>query len=466
MSRVAAAALAATIASVLSWPGVAHADTVADYQKWYFDALKVSAAHQITQGKGVVVAVVDTGVDATHPDLKGQVLAGHSVGSSGDGRKDTDPESGHGTAMAGIIAGIGGGSQHVLGIAPKAKILPVSFLRKSSSLNSAEGIRWAADNGADVINMSFGGGTDDSATRKAVEYALSKNIVVVAAAGNREQGDVGVTNPANIPGVIAVTGTMKSGDFWKDSASGPEAVLAAPVENIISSAAKGVSPNGYRLATGTSDASAIVSGIAALVRAKYPDLDAANVVNRLIRTADDRGTSGRDDQYGFGEVDPVAALTADVAKVSANPLVAGGTTAPGGTDTGKGEGKDEEPAVAFSVTDPKSAALQGGLCLAVVALIVFLIVRTVRRRRKPVAYAPGMPPPGYPGAPPGYPPAQPGAVQSYPQAQPGYPAPPTGYPGQPGAYPGQPAPPGYQAPPGYPPGQAPPPGPYSGPEQR
>ncbi|GIF14948.1 S8 family serine peptidase [Actinoplanes teichomyceticus] len=466
VARVVAAALAAATAAVLGCPGVARADTVADYQKWYLDALRISRAHQITQGAGVVVAVVDSGVDATHPDLRGQVLSGHSTTSAGasDGRRDIDPKNGHGTSMAGIIAGRGGGAQHLLGIAPKVKILPVSISLGADALEVAEGIRWAADHGADVINLSIGGPDPDGSVHKAAQYALSKNAVLVAASGNREQQPTTtrVQSPANVPGVLAVSGTMKSGDAWSGAVTGPEVAIAAPVEDVISPAPAGLSSNGYSLATGTSDSSAIVSGVAALVRAKYPDLSSANVVNRLIRTADDRGAPGRDPQFGFGVIDPLAALTANVPVVPANPLAGAASATPGGAGEHAGEKAEDGSPVAISVGDPKLAVLQGGLCLAVVVVVGWLLVRGIRRRRRKAAalrspYGPGMPPPGYPGHPAAMPP-HPGY---HPPAQPGYQAPP-GYP------PGQ-APSGYppvQAPPGYPPGQAPPAGPGTGSDHR
>jgi hypothetical protein len=120
--------------------------------------------------------------------------------------------------------------------------------------------------------------------------------------------------------VIAVTGLTQSGEFWTGSSRGPQAVLSAPAEEIQALAPVALYPSGYLIGNGTSASSAPVSGVAALVRAHFPKLNAANVINRLIRTADDKGPKGRDDQYGFGVVDPVRALTATVAPVTSNPL--------------------------------------------------------------------------------------------------------------------------------------------------
>ncbi|GAA4588612.1 type VII secretion-associated serine protease mycosin [Actinoplanes octamycinicus] len=449
--RCAAATLAMTAAAVLGCPGVARAETVADYQRWYLTALRIKQAHRISKGAGVVVAVVDSGVHAAHPDLRGQVLPGHGTNpdSPKDGRTDPDTEVGHGTAMAGIIAARGGGKTHVLGIAPRAKILPVATGPEFTYRDVADGVRWAADHGADVINLSLVATDRNDVERAAIEYAMSKDVVVVAGSGNIEQGITRIDTPASIPGVIAVTGTVKSGKAWSGATHGPEAVLAAPVDKIISPAPPGVTDNGYGLSKGTSDASAIVSGVAALVRAKYPKLSAADVVNRLIRTADDRGPKGRDPEYGFGAVNPVAALTAKVPPVSANPLIAPGPAA-GAAAAAPGEG---EPAVTFPGGDSEVTWWQGGLCLAVVVAGVGLAVLSARRRRVPVGGYPTIPqqvgPPGYP-VPPGHPVAPPG----YPVAPPGYQPPPGYHP------PAQQAPPGHYPPAGYPPAQQAPPGYY------
>ncbi|MBX6723884.1 MAG: S8 family serine peptidase, partial [Dactylosporangium sp.] len=247
----------------------------------------------------MTVAVVDSGVDGSHADLAGNVLRGADLTSpsGGDGWVDSD---GHGTAMASLIAGHGHGSAAgALGIAPGAKILPIRR-KAASDLDRgevAQGIRWAADHGAQVINVSLDGG-DTPALRQAVEYALRRDVVVVAGVGL--PGGLGkVAAPARIPGVVAVSGVDKSGNIVA-SASGPEVAIAAPAKDIAHASKNG----GYSVGTGTSDATAIVSGVVALIRSKYPDLDAANVINRLITTADDKGPPGRDQQYGFGIVNP------------------------------------------------------------------------------------------------------------------------------------------------------------------
>ncbi|WP_405427888.1 S8 family serine peptidase [Micromonospora sp. NBC_00617] len=446
------------------------ADTVRGLQ-WYLDYLKIPAAHKITKGAGVVVAVVDGGVDASHPDLRGQVLPGRGVNAAAapDGRRDDDTELGHGTKMAGIVAGRGGGEMRELGIAPAAKILPVSMGARSSTDDVVLAVRWAADNGADVINLSLGTAQAVASPDlvDAINYALSKDAVVVASAGNVEQGDRQVTPPANIPGVVAVSGFDKRGGFFAGSVQGPETVIASPMDGIVGPVPKGVSPNGYTLGSGTSSAAAIISGVVALIRAEYPKLDAANIINRLIRTARDAGPAGRDPQFGFGRVDPVAALTRSVPAVTANPLLEG--AAPGPTRPGAARpGDDDGPAVEFGVSNKAGAIVQVGLCLGVpiIALIVLLVVLRRRKRRPPPAAAspypgaPGMPPPGWPATQPttaGYgPPPQP--VPGYgPPGQPGHGYRPSGHPAQsyPPASTAPAPPPGASGWPGS--GQAPPP---------
>ncbi|MGW3895109.1 S8 family serine peptidase [Micromonospora profundi] len=479
LAAAAAVALCAALVPAVVAPAPARAaDTVRGLQ-WYLDSLKIPQAQKLTQGKGVVVAVIDGGVDASHPDLRGQVLAGHGVNAAAapDGRRDDDREKGHGTSMAGIIAGRGGDQMRQLGIAPAAKILPVSMGARFNSDDVTRAVRWAADAGADVINLSvsIGDGAPPPDLADAITYAFSKDAVLVASAGNVEQGDQRVTSPANIPGVIAVSGLDKRGNFFAGSVRGPETVIAAPMESIIGPAPKAVSSNGYTVGSGTSSSAAIISGVVALVRAKYPQLDAANVINRLIKTARDAGPAGRDQQFGFGAVDPVAALTRSVPEVTANPLLEGATepTRPGGAAR---PDDDEGPAVEFGVSNKAGAIVQVVLCVAVpiVALIVLLVVLRRRKRRTPAvpgpsAGAPGSPPPGWPAGPAGWQ-SPPGHVAP-PQPVPGYGPPPAQHGHPPPGYP----PPAGQPAPGYPPA-APPPGgpgwpgtgqapPQSGPQQ-
>jgi serine protease len=287
--------------------------------EWPLKMLDVADAWNYANGSGVTVAVIDSGVDATHADLAGQVLPGLDlVDPNDDG--DTDLV-GHGTTVAAIIAGRSDDSAGVVGIAPKAKILPVRVLdeqnRYSDAMIVAKGVRWAVDHGARVINLSLGGNGSSAALGAALDYAFAKDVVVVACTGNTSASTTSeVWYPAREPGVIAVAGMEKDGtELWSGSITGPQTVVTAPATQIV-----GARPGGYWRVQGTSFAAPMVSATAALIRSRWPTMSAAEVINRIIRTAKDLGAPGRDPVYGFGMVNPAAALTQEVPSAAANPL--------------------------------------------------------------------------------------------------------------------------------------------------
>ncbi|MFI6233849.1 S8 family serine peptidase [Micromonospora sp. NPDC050784] len=298
--------------------------------QWHLATLNSGEANKISQGEGVTVAVPDTGV-YPHPDLRGNLLRGidlTNAGGSNDGQGDRNS---HGTGMAGLIAAHGqDGSRGARGIAPKAKILPIissTAGNQSSPDNLGRAIEYAVSSGAGIISISSAGGSSP-ALRRAIRGAVLANVVVVAAAGNRP-ADTEVGYPASEDGVLAVGGVDRSGTHAAVSVTGPEIDVVAPAVDIYSTSIGGK----YRKGTGTSDATAIVAGAAALIRSKYPYLPAREVAHRLTATAVDKGPPGRDDEYGYGVIDLVAALTADVPplgfeSVSA-PAGAGPTTAAG-----------------------------------------------------------------------------------------------------------------------------------------
>lgn len=312
--------LAASVALVP--PTAAHADGIRAKQ-WALDAMHTQEAWQTTKGAGVTVAVLDTGVENDHPDLVGNVLTGKDMIGFGAQRGDRSWAR-HGTAMAGIIAGHGhgvGNGDGVMGIAPEAKILPVRVIledgdparakaRNTRGNALAEGIRWAADQGADVINLSLG---DDSASAHpeageddAVQYALRKGAVVVASAGNGgEKGDH-ISYPAAYPGVIAATAVDKFGTRASFSTRRWYATVAAPGDDVVIADPD----HKYYEGWGTSAASAFVSGAVALVKAAHPGLTPAQIKRLLENTARNAPAGGRDDSRGFGFVDPAAALKA------------------------------------------------------------------------------------------------------------------------------------------------------------
>jgi subtilisin family serine protease len=238
-----------------------------------------------TDGSGVTVAVLDTGVDPGHADLAGVVLPGAEFPELGSGARDT---AGHGTDVAALIAGRSG-------VAPGARVLPVKVTGGSADANAA--LKWAVDHGAKVVNLSLGSGA--GSFDEGLRYAAERDVLVVAAAGNTGT-DKGVTPLARGEGVLAVSAVDRDGRFRPEvSVSGSEVALAAPGVDVPTS-------RGDR--SGTSYAAAIVSGTAALVRAEYPDLTAPEVAQLLTSTAKDVGAVGRDPQYGFGIIDPVRAL--------------------------------------------------------------------------------------------------------------------------------------------------------------
>ncbi|MCG5460448.1 type VII secretion-associated serine protease mycosin [Micromonospora sp. MED01] len=270
--------------------------------------MKILEAQGINRGNGVVVAVPDTGVDP-HPDLRKNLLPGTDVipGGNGEGTKDLDS---HGTSMAGLIAAHGqGGNSGALGIAPESKILPIFDSPPNGDGQPddlARGINYAIANGADVISISSVGGSS-SRLREAIRSALDADIVIVAGVGNLPR-DQGVGYPASEEGVIAVGGVDRTGQHAAISVTGPKIDVVAPAVDIYSTSYDGK----YSKGTGTSSATAIVAGAAALIRSKYPHLPAREVAHRLTATAIDKGPPGRDDEYGYGVIDLVAALTADV----------------------------------------------------------------------------------------------------------------------------------------------------------
>jgi type VII secretion-associated serine protease mycosin len=273
-------------------------------QSSYLSMIRVDRAWDLTQGSGIVVAVVDTGVDLNHPDLAGRLVHGTDIVNH-DGTPQDDV--GHGTMVAGIIAADRNNHRGIAGIAPLAKVMPVKVLGKNGVGDDgdiATGITWATDHGANVINLSLGGPLDDDALRAAVAYAISHNVVVVAAAGN--DGAETVEYPAAYPDVIAVSATGHTGALTSFSSWGSRIDIAAPGLDITSTAL-GTSEK-YDVESGTSFSSPIVAGVAALVRARYPAYTNAQVRARLLATARDVGLPGVDRAFGHGLVDALAAV--------------------------------------------------------------------------------------------------------------------------------------------------------------
>jgi type VII secretion-associated serine protease mycosin len=368
-------AVAFCVAATLAVPALpANADATRDRQ-WHLGFLKVAEAQKYSQGEGVTVALVDSGVDANHPDLRGNVLPGTDFlpGGSGNGHRDS---GGHGTAMAGLIAAHGHGTDAgALGIAPKAKLLPIRAVVRDLGENRhdtvAKSINYAVDHGATVINLSIGAARAQD-IRDAIERAREADVLLVAAAGNTTGARI-VPYPGGAEGVLTVAAVNRSGNLDKISLPSDQVDIAAPGADVLSTGNGG----GYGTSTGTSDSTAIVSGAAALVRAKYPNLSADEVIHRLTATATDKGPPGRDEQYGYGVLNLVAALTANVppagqVNATASPTESGSpsTTAAAAPPPGPNTSSDSSTTV---------LALVVLLALVVVGGLVWLYAR--RRHR-------------------------------------------------------------------------------------
>ena len=324
--RLAASLGFAIVASVCLGSASASTDSIRNDQYWLSE-YGISAAWNTTRGEGVTIAIIDTGVDGSVAELKGVVIGGADFSGLGSSNGQTpvgSENNEHGTLVASLAAGRGtGGNNGVIGSAPAASILSISIGFGEGEVSSddqiAEAVRWAVDNGADIINMSLTRNTLEwpETWDDAFLYAEQNDVVVVAAAGNRGSGTTTVGAPATMPGVLTVAGVDANGEASFDASSqGITIAVAAPSENLV-----GVVPGGRHITwNGTSGATPIVAGVVALVRAAHPELNAANVINRIVATARDAGTPGADAIYGFGLLDARAAVNADVEPVDANPM--------------------------------------------------------------------------------------------------------------------------------------------------
>jgi len=321
----AATALCAAACTVLA-PGAA-ADSIRDNQQWVLDMMDIPAAWQQTGGAGVTVAVIDSGVDPYVSDLAGSVITGPDL--SGVSTSSSNPNWGvHGTWMASLIAGHGhdGGGSGVIGIAPQSRILSIrvipdrtdphygAYTREQESTiqkSLAGGIDYAVRHGAKVISMSIGYGAPSAAVEAALLNANARGVVVIASAGNSggpSDADYGgmapVSFPAEYPGVISVGAVDDNGDVASFSSDNLSVQLAAPGVSVPAQGRDGQ----YWWVSGTSPACALVAGVAALIKSRYPGLAPDLVVSALITTTSGRPRDGYDNEEGFGIVNAAAAL--------------------------------------------------------------------------------------------------------------------------------------------------------------
>ena len=412
--------LTTAIGLVVAWTALGIVPASADQVRqgeWWLSALHVTQAQQTTQGTGVTIALLDTGVDPAQPDLAGSVITGPDFTNSGE--KPTSQFYGiHGTAMASLIVGHGHGqgeADGVLGVAPGAKLLSIRVALDAadplladsgivSALPSAiaAGIRYAVSNGAQVIDLPLDPGQSvndlvatptpapapntpltpieaaqqtaaggSAAEQSAVAYALSKGVVLVAPGGDNGAGTDDPNFPADYPGVISV-GAFNS-TFIKAPFSSHQSYVT------LTAAGSGMTaaiPTGYTTVSSTSAASAIVTGIAALIKSQYPELTPAQVTQALTTSTVFRPVNGMSDGSGHGTADAERALAA--AKVIAGP---------GPSRAGAGAVSRTQPAApsvpfisqALAPKIKRDGLISGALL--VVLLVPIILYALVRRRR-------------------------------------------------------------------------------------
>ncbi|MBI1733222.1 MAG: S8 family serine peptidase [Gammaproteobacteria bacterium] len=281
---------------------IAPSDPLFPFQ-WGLPPIHAPEAWEIQRGDPeVVVAVLDTGVDASHPDLAQAMAEGWDfVGNDND---PTD-EHGHGTAVAGIIAAAMDGEEGIVGVAPGASVMPVRVINEfgeGAYFDVAQGVIFAADNKASVINMSIGGYGYSQLLADAVDYAHSNGLVVVAAGGNEDVTDP--IYPAAYPNVIGVAALESSDLVWPSSNQGSYISVSAPGANILSTGLGST----FESQSGTSMSAAHVSGVAALVRSNNRALSNNQVEEILYGSVDDFGVTGWDQESGFGRINAVSAM--------------------------------------------------------------------------------------------------------------------------------------------------------------
>jgi subtilisin family serine protease len=310
--------------------------------QYSLDAMSVPEAWKTTRGdKSIVVAVIDSGVDADHKDLKANLSSnGYDAYNSRKGTSHASPSTvsrfggpfssfGHGTHVAGIIGAVGGNNRGIVGVAPQCTIMPIkifpslvdSIVKKPSDRGEdqtaiiasavAEGIVYATEHGASIINMSLGFPHESQSLSLAVNYALSKGVTVLVAAGNERMEGSPVNTLANLPGVIGVGATDEEDKVTFFSNKGKYVSISAPGWRILStmpSVFNGMISEPYQYMDGTSMACPNAAGVAALVKSVNPKLSPAEVKRILETSSDDRGTAGFDENYGHGRVNAARAV--------------------------------------------------------------------------------------------------------------------------------------------------------------
>src|SRR5262245_20314509 len=380
----------------------AQADAVRDQQMWVLDMVHAPSAWPVTQGQGVLVAVIDSGVSSSVSDLAGSVIEGPNL--SGVNTPPSNASWGvHGTWMASLIAGHGhgDGSSGIEGVAPQSRVLSIRvvtdrgdphFGNYEQESNAevqralAKAITVAARRGADVISMSLGYGTASRPVRVALQNALDHGVVVVASSGNSgdtasalSSGQAPYSFPADYPGVLGVGAVTQTGSAASFSSNNLSVEIAAPGVKVPAQGRDGQ----YWLVSGTSPACALTAGVAALIKSRYPHLSPALVDQAITSTAQNPPAKGYDGRVGFGTVDASAALTA-AATLSRD--VGAGHGVKAATHLGGGSGATSPVPVA-----PRGKGRLVLYALLVLACLAIAAVAARLARRSPAAAPSGGP---------------------------------------------------------------------------
>ena len=269
----------------------------------------------ITGTPEVIIAVLDSGINAEHPEFAGRVIMGYDYINDDD---DPTDDHGHGSHVSGIAAAALNNGQGVAGICPNCSILAVKVLNENNAgtwWSAAQGILYAVDNGARVINLSLGANVPSNTIKSAIDYAQEHDVLIVAAAGNAASSNN--FYPAAYEGIMGISATDSSDELWGLSNRGAYIDVAAP-GHLIYGPNKTLDDEygGYVYKSGTSMAAPFVTGLAGLLFSQDPTRTAADVVNIITQSADDLGDPGWDDFYGYGRINVWAAVTYDLEQKS------------------------------------------------------------------------------------------------------------------------------------------------------
>ncbi|MEP7024123.1 MAG: S8 family serine peptidase [Actinomycetota bacterium] len=408
---LAVAAVTGSAVAATARPAPAQADSVRSAEQWVLDAVDAPAAWPQTQGHGVTVAVIDSGVKPTVDDLTGSVTSGPDL--SGVSTPQSDANWGmHGTWMASLIAGHGHGTDEgITGVAPQARVLSIRVLpdkkdpayRQYQHESSRKGqhalaraITYAVTHQASVISMSLGYGAASRVVRAALQDATRHNVVVVASSGNsgrtatsHGRSHAPYSFPADYPGVLGVAAVDQAGKSAAFSSDNLSVQVAAPGVRVPAQGSDGQ----YWLVSGTSPACALTAGVAALIKSVYPSLPPALVIRAITASTQHHPPGGYDDRVGFGTVDAVAALTA--AKQLMSYRASGHGYQP---QSHFGGGPKAIPPSPIAPRGPGSLVGFGLLALACLLVTIAAASRLRRSRRRWPALAGAVAPSGPPGA--------------------------------------------------------------------